>query len=144
VTKRIPDATAASTTGSPASPSFATSKALRRMPTSTMPRRNTVVTQNFRPGWSAAGSVRRFRSRRPRTIATGTPEIGLLPLVSPCAASSARPTTSASQKPTIITTSAAAIPGMSASRDDIVTRSARSRRRERRIASTRKARLGTR
>ena len=69
------------------------------MPTRTMPSRSTVVTQNFSPGVSAAGSGTALRSSRPSTIATGTPEMGLLPPLRPCAARIARPMTSASQKP---------------------------------------------
>ena len=80
VTNTMPVAMAASTTGSPASPSFNTSKTLRRMPTSTMPSRSTVVVANFRPGPSESGSGSRLRSSRPRTMATGTPETGLLPV----------------------------------------------------------------
>ena len=63
----------------------ATSNTLRRMPTSTMPARRMVVVANFRPGASDAGSGSGLRSSKPSTIATGTPETGLLP-VRPCAA----------------------------------------------------------
>ena len=112
VTNTMPVAMAASTTGSPAMPSFSTSNTLRRMPTSTMPRRRMVVVENFKPGESDAGSGSRFRSSSPSTMATGTPEIGLLP-VSPCADRIAWPIRSASQKPASITTNAARTPGTS-------------------------------
>ena len=78
-----------------------------------MPSRRIVVVQIFRPGPRAAGSGARLRSSRPRTIATGTPEMGLAPL-SPRAASSARPSQSASSKPANITATAATTPGSSA------------------------------
>ena len=106
VTNSSPVAIAASTTGKPAMPSFRTSNTLKRMPTSTMPARRMVVVANFRPGVSDAGSGSVLRSSRPSTIATGTPDTGLLP-VSPCAARICWPMRSASQKPASMTTNAA-------------------------------------
>ena len=90
VTNTRPVMIADRTTGRPAMPSVSTSNTLRRMPTSTMPMRRMAVVENLRPGESASGSGNRLRNRRPRTMATGTPEIGLLPL-SPCEASKAWP-----------------------------------------------------
>ena len=73
----------ATTAGKPAMPSLRTSNTLSRMPTITMPARRIVVVANLRPGLSDEGSGSALRSSRPMTIATGTPESGLLP-VKPC------------------------------------------------------------